>query len=337
MPRASARPVWEMLDEHEYVHRFRIFWERLWRDERPEAIERRLSVEGKRPTLEEVSDLTKLWQMLSLRLHGRGASSNRMSQHISWGEFQLAFGASWHAMVIKRIFDIIDGDGDGQISFEDFARGLFPMVSKKASQDDKLHFLFQCLDLDGSSAISREDLLVHLHMYAGTSLLREDCEFSPEQLEGVITATFAEAELDDNGHIDGTGFAKLLRSQPRLLRQLEERLCLNVNKTMANLIIGLDESWLEIGARPNRSHDRSLASIASSSAGTSSSSAFSTVPGMTFCEACAQQQWLRRCCQCFRAPTPRERRRTWDCCFRHVRWRWRERQEYVPTLVVIVP
>ena len=337
MRAAARRPVWEMLDEHEYVHRLRIFWERLWRDQRPEVVERRLSVEGKRPTPEEVGDLTKLWLMLSLRLHGRGASPNRMSQRISWGEFQLAFGASWHAMVIKRIFDIIDGDGDGQISFDDFARGLFPLVSTKASQDDKLHFLFQCLDLDGSSAISREDLLVHLHMYAGASLLPEDCEFSPEQLEGVITATFAEAELDDNGHIGGSGFAKLLRAQPRLLRRLEERLCLNVNKTMANLIIGLDETWLEIGARPNRSHERSLASVASSSGGASSPPAFSAMPGMPFFEACAQPHSSRSCCQCLRAPTPRERRRTWDCCFRHVRWRWRERQEYVPTLVVIVP
>tara|TARA_B100000768_G_scaffold130229_1_gene120820 strand:- start:490 stop:696 length:207 start_codon:yes stop_codon:yes gene_type:complete len=66
------------------------------------------------------------------------------------------------------------------ISFEDFARGIFPLASAQATLDDKLHFLFQCLDLDGSHAISREDVLVHLHAYAAQSLCAADCSFSHE-------------------------------------------------------------------------------------------------------------------------------------------------------------
>ena len=46
--------------------------------------------------------------------------------------------------------------------------------------DDKLHFLFQCLDLEGSHAISREDILVHLHVYAAQSLCADDFTFLPE-------------------------------------------------------------------------------------------------------------------------------------------------------------
>ena len=35
-------------------------------------------------------------------------------------------------MIIKRVFDIIDSVGDGVISFDDFARGLFPLASSQA-------------------------------------------------------------------------------------------------------------------------------------------------------------------------------------------------------------
>ena len=221
-------------------------------------------------------------------------------------------------MLIKRVFDILDRDGDGLIGFEDFVRGLFPLASKNASQDDKLDFVFQCLDLDGSSSISREDLLVHLHMYASQSLEQHDCGlFCPNQLDEIIAATFADCETDANGDIGREGFSQLVRAQPRLLRELERRLSLNVNKTLANLIIGLDETWLEVGARPPRSSTGPGASA-----------------GPAWCPCCAAAaQSLRRCCR----PSPRERRRPWDCCLPPLRLRWLQRQEYVPSLVVIVP
>ena len=38
----------------------------------------------------------------------------------------------------------------------------------------------------------------------------------------------------------------LLRQQPRLVAALKQRLCLNVNQTIANLIMGLDAGWLVV-------------------------------------------------------------------------------------------
>ena len=106
-PRHASGRIWEMLEENEYMYRLRMLWERLWQDERPEAVERRLSVEGKRATLEEVSDLSKLWLMLVLRLHGRpgttsGTTGNTSGKRLSWGEFQLAFSSSWPPRVVRR-------------------------------------------------------------------------------------------------------------------------------------------------------------------------------------------------------------------------------------------
>ena len=93
-----------------------------------------------------MSDLSKLWLMLSFRLHGR-AGAPHGSQHggaqqgaqrlsgvrLSWGEFQLVFGDSWHAMIVKRVFDIMDRDGDGVIAPEDLPLPLNPHLSPSPS------------------------------------------------------------------------------------------------------------------------------------------------------------------------------------------------------------
>ena len=39
-------------------------------------------------------------------------------------------------MIVKRVFDIMDRDGDGLISFEDFARGIFPLASAQVRACD---------------------------------------------------------------------------------------------------------------------------------------------------------------------------------------------------------
>ena len=93
-----------------------------------------------------MSDLSKLWLMLSFRLHGRAGAphgpqhggaqqgAQRLSGvRLSWGEFQLVFGDSWHAMIVKRVFDIMDRDGDGVIAPEDLPLPLNPHLSPSPS------------------------------------------------------------------------------------------------------------------------------------------------------------------------------------------------------------
>ena len=59
----------------------------------------------------------------------------------------------------------------------------------RATLDDRLRFLFRCFDLDGSGSVSREDLLVHLHLYTTQGLYADDCAMTSEQLEAVVRAT----------------------------------------------------------------------------------------------------------------------------------------------------
>ena len=231
-----------------------------------------------------MSDLSKLWLMLSFRLHGRaGAQQAGAQQHgaqggaqrlsgvrLSWGEFQLVFGDSWHAMIVKRVFDIMDRDGDGVISSEDLPLALNPHLSPFTLTPALTPTLTPTLtpircdlirglcawyfparigagDLGRQAAlslpvprprrISRDltrgrarasarlrcavavrrrlqplarplklaltPLTLTLTLTLTLSLARcaADCSFSPEQLEALISATFASAELDSDGRI----------------------------------------------------------------------------------------------------------------------------------------
>ena len=207
-----------------------------------------------RPTHEEASDLGILWHLLQLHLHEDWTKpppppEDSQMHLLSWAEFQLAFGLGWNAAIIKRIFDMLDTDSNGLISLEDFTVGLFPLASALATLDDKLLFLFRCLDLDDSGAISRQDLYVHLHLCASQGDGAHACSLSPAQLEAVVDSTFAEADLSPDGRIRFAGFVRMMSGDPARVECMVGQLGLNVNRAIADAILGLDDRWLAVGGR----------------------------------------------------------------------------------------
>ena len=241
----------------------------------------------------ERSDLGILWQMLQLHLHPNSpaavpGSASSSELVLTRAEFQLAFGLGWNAVIIKRIFDMLDTDGDGSISLDDFSRGLFPLASVRATLDEKLRFLFESFDLDGSGFVSREDLLVHLHLYASQGLYENDCSLSTEQLESVVRATFEQAAAADaegatrggqgmetapapssiggrtgrgeSGVPDGISWAAfdcMLRSRPQLVEQMLSRLGLDIARAIADLVLSIDERWFTVSSGGGRARSAS--------------------------------------------------------------------------------
>eukprot|EP01119_Soliformovum_irregulare_P004428 TRINITY_DN15425_c0_g1_i1.p1 TRINITY_DN15425_c0_g1~~TRINITY_DN15425_c0_g1_i1.p1 ORF type:complete len:404 (+),score=132.00 TRINITY_DN15425_c0_g1_i1:106-1317(+) len=58
--------------------------------------------------------------------------------------------------LVKRLFFLFDVDSSGSIDFNEFAAGTALLQS--GSKEDKLYFIFQCIDLDGSGEITQEEL-----------------------------------------------------------------------------------------------------------------------------------------------------------------------------------
>lgn len=78
---------------------------------------------------------------------------------ISRAEFISAFATAQNSALIHRIYAMLAADsrrageeeGEGGVGFESFAAGLAPVVAADATRRDRLRFLFDACDLDGSA------------------------------------------------------------------------------------------------------------------------------------------------------------------------------------------
>lgn len=188
--------------------------------------------------------LCTLWRVLSQRV--RGCERAMDGEALTWGEFQL-LASRTNAMIIKRLFDLLDRDRDGSITREDFVAGIWPLVSPTASAQERLDFLFACYDLDDVGAVSRAALLVHLHLHelergvvsAGSSSSTAGRRLTIAELEQLTDATFMQAQLDPAGRI---GLASFVAMQPQdsvAAERLLKRLCLDVDEAITSNLLEL--------------------------------------------------------------------------------------------------
>ncbi|XP_076305800.1 calcineurin B homologous protein 1-like [Tachypleus tridentatus] len=100
---------------------------------------------------------------------------------------------------------------DGMIDFRQFIRVLSKFQRNKENEEynklkkreEKLKFAFRMYDTDDDKKISRNELLVVLHMLVGTST-------SEEQLASVADRTIIEADMDGDGMISFEEFCASL-------------------------------------------------------------------------------------------------------------------------------
>lgn len=148
---------------------------------------------------------------------------------MSRAEFQMAFSSGANPAIVHRIFDMLcSADG---VSFEGFSEGLAPLVAADATHYDRLRFLFEACDLDGSGHISRNELFVLLH---------HACGLPAECIEPVVQSTMEQLDTDSDGNISWAEFEAHYAERPAALLRLTETLGLNVNFLTARLILSLD-------------------------------------------------------------------------------------------------
>ena len=71
--------------------------------------------------------------------------------------------------LVKRVIDVMDKDGDGNISFLEFVQGL-TSLSAGASSEEKLRFAFKIYDIDNDGFIGNGELFSVLKMMVGDNL-----------------------------------------------------------------------------------------------------------------------------------------------------------------------
>lgn len=104
--------------------------------------------------------------------------------------------------LVKRVADVFDKDGSGDVDFKEFLQGL-STFSSKVDKTEKLRFAFQIYDLDGDGFISREELFMVLQMMVGKNL-------KEEQLHCIVNRTLVYADKDLDGRISFEEFESII-------------------------------------------------------------------------------------------------------------------------------
>ena len=100
--------------------------------------------------------------------------------------------------VIESAFQAWDADGNGEISFAEFASVI--AVQKDGTQREKLEFLFEIWDVDGNGVISHAEML---------KIYRTLCPgITDDQTNKAVGLTFRALDRDHSGTISRNEFAR---------------------------------------------------------------------------------------------------------------------------------
>ncbi|XBW36870.1 hypothetical protein QEN19_002449 [Hanseniaspora menglaensis] len=122
-----------------------------------------------------------------------------------------------------RIMDVLDVDGNGLISFDEFINGLsiFLSTSKKqkdsATKHGKLMFAFKIFDIDNDGYISNGELFLVLKMMIGDNL-------SDENLQDLVDRAIMDADIQNDKMISFAEFISAIKTT-----EVEKSLTLDFN------------------------------------------------------------------------------------------------------------
>ncbi|XP_036289073.1 calcineurin subunit B type 2 [Pipistrellus kuhlii] len=110
----------------------------------------------------------------------------------------------WHNPLAKRVFEVFDADGDGQVDFEEFVAGT-SQFSIRSDEEQKLRFAFNIYDMDKDGYISNGELFQVLKMMVGNNL--KDWE-----LQQVVDKSIIILDTDGDGRLSYEEFRAAVSS-----------------------------------------------------------------------------------------------------------------------------
>ncbi|XP_002708194.1 calcineurin subunit B type 2 [Oryctolagus cuniculus] len=105
--------------------------------------------------------------------------------------------------LVKRVIDIFDMDGNGEVDFKEFILGT-SQFSVKGNEEQKLRFAFSIYDMDKDGYISNGELFQVLKMMVGNNL-------RDWQLQELVDKTIIILDKDGDGKISFEEFSTVVR------------------------------------------------------------------------------------------------------------------------------
>jgi len=150
-----------------------------------------LPVDGVAFDAEEIKRLGKRFKKLDLD----GSGSLSTEEFMSLPELQ-------QNPLVRRVIDIFDDDGNGEVDFKEFIMGL-SHFSAKGDMESKLRFAFRIYDMDNDGYISNGELFQVLKMMVGNNL-------KDTQLQQIVDKTILFHDKDNNGKINFEEFCEVV-------------------------------------------------------------------------------------------------------------------------------
>ncbi|XP_071788669.1 NADPH oxidase 5-like [Asterias amurensis] len=132
---------------------------------------------------------------------------------IDWQEFKLALKVK-KEFFAKRFFALFDADNSGTISLDELMDGLRMLTHGEPAE--KLRFLFNVYDVDGSGQIDHEELRTVLESCMEESAL----QLSASVLDDLTDALFEAADEDDSGTISFEELRQELEKYPDVMENM---------------------------------------------------------------------------------------------------------------------
>merc|ERR1711990_857238 len=140
---------------------------------------------------EEIKRLGKRFKKLDLD----GSGSLSIEEFMSLPELQ-------QNPLVRRVIDIFDEDGNGEVDFKEFIMGL-SHFSAKGDMESKLRFAFRIYDMDNDGYISNGELFQVLKMMVGNNL-------KDTQLQQIVDKTILMNDKENKGKINFEEFCNVV-------------------------------------------------------------------------------------------------------------------------------
>lgn len=129
-----------------------------------------------------------------------------MRTSLSKSEFASALGMKADDMFVRRMFNIVDKDQDGRISFQEFLETV--VLFSRGKTEDKLRIIFDMCDNDRNGVIDKEELsemMRSLVEIARTASIKDD------QVTRVIDGMFQDVGLEHKNHLTYQDFKLMMK------------------------------------------------------------------------------------------------------------------------------